>query len=120
MTETSQSLRCAECDKSLPIDHKDPCPECGSLKKNHDIRINETVGVQVSEKISKTAIREYYEKHPVLLPVVVLITIGSPFLGLVLAGGLGVIVGLVIGGAAFFLGLRAVTRVREINTETIS
>lgn len=56
----------------------------------------------------------YYEKHKVLLPVVVGITLGSPFLGLVLAGWSGVVVGLAIGLLAFLLGLRAVTKVREI------
>ena len=59
-------------------------------------------------------IHEYYERHPILLPLVILITVGSPFLGLVLAGWLGVVVGLVIGVVAFILGLRAVTKVREI------
>lgn len=120
MTETSQSLRCGDCGSSLPLDHKGACPECGSSKKVHDVQIKETIGIQVSEKISKTSIREYYEKHPVLLPAVVLITLGSPFLGLALAGGVGVVVGLVVGVVTFFLALRAVTKVREVNTETMS
>ena len=59
-------------------------------------------------------IHEYYEQHKVLLPLVLVITVGAPFLGLVLAGWLGVVVGLVIGLATFFLGLRAVTQVRKI------
>lgn len=49
-----------------------------------------------------------------LLPVVIGITVGSPFLGLVFAGWVGVVVGLVIGLATFFMGLRAVTKIREV------
>jgi len=59
-------------------------------------------------------IHEYYERHQILLLIVIGITIGSPFLGLVLAGWIGVVAGLVIGLIPFFLGLRAVTKVREI------
>jgi uncharacterized membrane protein YjjP (DUF1212 family) len=66
------------------------------------------------ESFSWQHIHEYYERHPKLLPIVLVITIGSPFLGLIFAGWLGVAVGLVVGLVAFFLGLRAVTKVREI------
>jgi hypothetical protein len=59
-------------------------------------------------------VREYYEKHPLILSTVIAITVGAPFLGLVFAGWAGVTVGLVVGVATFFLGPRAVTRVREI------
>lgn len=64
--------------------------------------------------MSRRHVHEYYERHPILLPIVMSITIGSPFLGLVLAGWVGVVAGLFIGLIAFFLGLRAVTKVREI------
>ena len=59
-------------------------------------------------------VREYYEKHRVLLLLNIFIVIGSPFLGLVLAGWGGVVVGLIVGAITFFLGLRAVIKVREI------
>lgn len=58
-------------------------------------------------------VREFYEKSPLLLGVVALLTLGSPFLGLVIAGWLGVLVGLVCGVASFVFGLKAITRVRE-------
>jgi hypothetical protein len=58
--------------------------------------------------------REYWEKHPVLLPVVLAIVLGSPFLGLVLAGWAGVLVGLAISVVGFVVGLFAVTRVRHV------
>ena len=52
--------------------------------------------------------------QPTALPVVVAIVFGSSFLGLFLAGWAGVDVGLVVSIAGFVLGLRAITRVREI------
>jgi hypothetical protein len=70
--------------------------------------------VRVHASLGWQHIHEYYERHKVLLPLVLVITVASPFLGLVLAGWPGVVVGLVVGLAAFLLGLRAVTKVREI------
>lgn len=64
--------------------------------------------------LSWTKTREYWEKRPLPLLAVVGITIGSPFLGLFLAGWIGVAVGLVVGVAAFVGGLFAISRVREI------
>lgn len=64
--------------------------------------------------LSWTKTREYWEKRPLPLLAVVGITIGSPFLGLFVAGWIGVAVGLVVGVAAFVGGLFAITRVREI------
>ncbi len=120
MTKMEQSLRCAECGTALSLDHKGQCPKCGSSKIMHDVHIHENVGTSVSETVTKTSIREYYERHPVLLPVVLLITFGSPFLGLFIAGGAGVVVGIAVGATAFFLGLKAVTKVREVDRETLS
>lgn len=58
--------------------------------------------------------REYWEKRPLPLLAVVGITVASPFLGLILAGWIGVVVGVVVGIAAFVGGLFAITRVREV------
>jgi hypothetical protein len=64
--------------------------------------------------ISWTKTREYWEKRPLPLIAVIVFTIGSPFLGLFLAGWIGVLVGLVVSIAAFAGGIFAITRVREI------
>ena len=112
MGTVSQSTRCSGCGEILPLNYDKPCPKCGDTRKTHDVVIQETA--HVSASMSWRHIHEYYERHPVLLPIVVAITVGSPFLGLLFAGWPGVIVGLVIGLGVFFLGLRAVTKVREI------
>ena len=72
------------------------------MGKNVTVKLT---GVQAHAKAGRlgwTQTREYYEKRPILLSVVIAVTLGSPFLGLFLAGWIGVIAG-------FF----AITRVRE-------
>jgi hypothetical protein len=64
--------------------------------------------------LSWSNVREYWEKRPVLLAVVVLLTIGSPFAGSFLSGWPGVLVGLTVSVITAGLGLLAVTKVREI------
>jgi hypothetical protein len=57
---------------------------------------------------------EFYERQPVALGVVIAITVGGSFTGFALAGWVGVIAGLVLGGLAYWIGPIAVTKVREI------
>ena len=64
--------------------------------------------------VSWMKMRALWEKRPVLLVAVVVLTIGSPFFGLFLAGLDGVVVGLVSSIAAFAGGIFAITRVRTI------
>jgi len=112
MTAVFQSTKCSGCGELLPEGFAKPFLKCGDTRKTHDVSINESV--TATDSMSWQHIHEYYERHPFLLIIVFGITIGSPFLGLVLAGLVGVVAGLFIGVIAFFLGLRAVTKVREI------
>lgn len=61
---------------------------------------------------------EYVKRKPLLLTVLVVLTFGGPFLGLVLAGVPGVIVALVLAIICWLLGPRAVERVIERRTTT--
>ena len=56
---------------------------------------------------------EYVEKNWSLLILTIAITMGSPFLGLVLAGVIGAMVGLVISLAGAVIGFFAITKVRH-------
>lgn len=58
--------------------------------------------------------REFYERRPLAFVSVIALTIGAPFLGLVLVGWVGVIAGLVLGAATYWIGPLAITKVREI------
>jgi hypothetical protein len=58
--------------------------------------------------------REFYDKTPWALTTVIVITIAGPFLGLLVAGWPGVIIGLLLGAVTYFIGPYAMTKVREI------
>ena len=108
--------KCSSCGQLLKAGHTDRCPQCGSIGKTYRVHLKAFAKGVASFSWKQT--REYYERHPVLLPVVIGITLGSPFLGLVIAGWSGVFVGLIVALLAFLLGLRAVTKVREVTKGT--
>ena len=64
--------------------------------------------------VSWVKTREYLEKRPVPVAFWVIITFGSPFLGLLLAGWPGVLAGLGVTAVSTLLGFFAVTKIREI------
>lgn len=63
--------------------------------------------------------REVLRRHPVLFPLIVIIALSSPFLGLMLTGWTGVFVGVAVNIVALVLGFRAVMLiVRETHFRT--
>jgi hypothetical protein len=110
---THDSVKCSGCGYVLSTDHSGPCPHCGDTRKTHDLHIEETLHVTGSLRWRR--VREYYEKHLIVSAILIAITIGSPFLGLVLGGWDGVVVGLLIGVATLFISLRPIIKVREIH-----
>lgn len=112
MGPASQSIRCFACGELLLLDNAGPCPGCGGTQKIHVEDIHESI--QAHHSIESRHVHEYHERHRTLLEFILFITVASPFLGLVIAGWSGVVVGIVIGLATFVIGLRAVIKVREI------
>jgi hypothetical protein len=112
MRTVSQSTRCSGCGEPLPDNYTLPCPTCGDTRKNLNVSVHEVAHAQ--DSLRWQLIHEYYERHPVLFPLVLAITIVSPFLGLVFAGWFGVSIGLIVGVITFLVGLHAVTKVRQI------
>ena len=112
MNTSAHPAFCSGCGLSLEPGHAGPCPKCGDTRKTFAVSLHGVIKPHASLSWKHT--HEFYEKHKIFLPVVIGISLVSPFLGLVLAGWWGVIVGLLIGIATFFLGLLAVTKVREI------
>jgi hypothetical protein len=104
----------------LPANHSGACPNCGSeAGRTINLSVFDSLVASESEpvRIELISIREFYERNPIALGIVVLITIFSSCVGLLLSGFLGVVVGLVLGVITFFLGARAVIKVREIRRE---
>ncbi len=93
---------------------REPCPQCGSTSRAIAVSVHDTVNV--SERIVWETRREFYEKNVPALVVVVLIAVGSPVLGLLIAGLPGVLIGLLLSGVSYFLGPIAATKVREIRS----
>jgi hypothetical protein len=65
-------------------------------------------------RLSWSKTREYWEKRPFVILLVVALTLGSPLVGMFLAGLAGVVIGLLISVLSLVLGLFAITRVREV------
>lgn len=112
MGAVTHSSRCSGCGQPLVLDHLGSCPSCGDTRKTHEVSIH--VAAKGRASLGWRHVREYYKKHTLLLSLVIGITIGAPFLGLVLAGWDGVVVGVIVGVGTFLLGLCAVTKIREI------
>ena len=71
-------------------------------------------GLTVGGAVSWESLRTYWEKKPALLTTVVAVTLLSPFIGLVIAGWPGILIGLLISCATLIAGFFAITKVREI------
>jgi hypothetical protein len=71
-------------------------------------------GIRVDAgRLSWASTRGYWEKRPLRVVIVVALTLGSPFVGLFIAGWAGVAVGVVVSVVTLFLSVRAITRARE-------
>lgn len=110
--------RCSHCSVELASDHSGPCPECGKEGKMIYLNLNENV--KATDSLLLELSKTYFEKHPVLFPIVTIATIGSPFIGLFLAGWLGVFVGLAISIVCFVLGSKAVIKVIAREREKVT
>ena len=112
MGEVTQSAPCAHCGESISPQHSGPCPSCGKEGKNISVNIKESI--QVHSSLKWETRKEYYQKHKGAAGTVIAITVFSPFVGLFLAGLVGVIIGLALGGVAYYLGPKAETKIIEI------
>jgi len=93
-------------------ENRSPCPACGC--KSRIISASVQDGICLSDSVGWISRREFYEKNQTLFIMIVAITIISPFIGLVLAGIPGIVVGLLLGAVSYILGPHATTKVREI------
>lgn len=110
---TSVGAVCNNCGASVDQSRDEPCPHCGQ-------EAGKRIGVVVSDllesrdSVSWERRREFWEVNWPWLILVSVISVTSPFIGLMIAGVLGVVVGLLIGVVEFVVGIFAIGRVREI------
>jgi hypothetical protein len=113
MNDTEKSTAfCKDCNTELQVSHSGPCPKCGGLNKI--VKVNLIAKVLFSATVNWEKRVEYLEKNPRILTVVIVLSILSPFIGLFVVGIPGVLIGLTISVILLFLGLKAVTKVREV------
>ena len=107
--------KCKSCGKELSLEHEGACPDCGHTEKETFLAIG--IASEIDEALPLSwikVIRESRKIRPVLTSIWVAVTVGSPFVGLFLAGWPGVLVGLVFATAGTIVGLHAITKEREI------
>lgn len=116
---TEAVVRCGNCGRelaessSLPSDQRKPCPDCGSTARRFDVHLNAVV--RLAATLALEVRRSYHERSLPWLVVLALLTISAGLIGgLVLTGWASVAVSIAFSIASFFVGLRAVTRVREV------
>ncbi len=106
-------ITCARCG-TVKTNSSSACTSCGSLDQSVT---TDLIGVETRGEIGNIGWQrtvEYCERHPVLLLITLAVTLGSPFLGLILIGWPGVVVGAASGVATFVLGFFTATKVRVI------
>lgn len=108
MSEIEKFSVCRRCGNKIKGDRPN-CPECSGPM--------DLMGY-AEEKISFTdshkAEQEYDKKNPWVISIVVIIAVVSAFLGLFIAGPIGVIVGLILGGFSYIISPFAVEKIKEI------
>jgi hypothetical protein len=113
VTEVESHLYCGECGQEFLNAYHGPCTACGNprLTRVHTVR----EFLEASDLISGESRREFLEENPKIKWLLWAVSVGAPFLGLVLAGWAGVLVGLVLAILTQLWGPRAVIKVREIS-----
>ena len=69
--------------------------------------------MELTDSVGWQSQREYYEKNPLILAIISLLTVASAGIGLVLQGAMGAAVGLALGLLGFYLGPKGMMLVRE-------
>jgi hypothetical protein len=106
---------CKNCGGSVDPSRKEACPHCGQYAgKTIRATINDPIGIR--DAVART--REFFEYHRGWAILLVLIVLISPFVGLVIAGGWGLVVGLLLSILSIPVGVLAVTKVRETTRKT--
>jgi len=112
---TIELIQCAKCSTQFPDTvgkNRRECPNCGSTSR-FSIADAESK-LELEDRLDSKSIRIFYKRNPAVFCLVVVLTICAPFLGLFLAGWIGVLIGIVVGLVSVFLGPRAIERVWEI------
>ncbi len=113
MTDTTESTAyCKNCNIELPVSRSGPCPECGGESKL--IKVNMIAKIRFSANLSWEKRREYWERKPKLLLIMIVLSVLAPFVGMFVFGFPGVLIGLFISVLLYVISPRAIVKVKEI------
>ena len=100
---------CKHCGVPLPRDHVGPCPKCGKESQAYSIEGDVRVPIRVSGRMKYTQVTKYALKHPWKTGISTVVAFASPFVGQVLVGLPGVLVGLLLSAVSFYFGWKGAT-----------
>ena len=108
MSELETFSVCRRCGNKIKGDRPN-CPEC-----NGPMDLVGYAEEKVSFTNSHKSVQEYDKKNPWVIIIVVILTVVSASLGLFIAGPIGVMVGLILGGFSYIISPLAVEKIKEI------
>ncbi len=110
------SVTCSGCelglDESPKAKQRQPCPRCGSTARTFHATGGATVRVRASFAWEKW--HSFYERRPLLIAAAALLTVAGSLSGLAIHGVLGLLAGLALSVIASWIGVGAITKVREV------
>lgn len=109
---TVDNIYCKHCGSMWDEDDHGTCSNCG--KEGRKIIKKVEGRVNFVSSLGWLHTKEFYEKDKSALIIVLLIPIVSSFVGYFFGGAQGVIIGLGLSIIGILLGLKAITKVREI------
>jgi ribosomal protein S27AE len=113
MTEVIQKTYCKDCGRLIRKEKKrKPCPRCGSLARHFEAIVTEEI--RIKDFVSWERKRTYIKKHRFIGAILFVLAIISPFVGYIFEGILGIIIGLVISLASYFVGPYIAQKATEI------
>jgi len=103
---------CANCNYKFRDDETGrPCPKCGGTERI--AKVFPKASLSVSSNVGALSIREWAEQNQKLVLLVAALTVFSALSGFFIGGSVGVVVDLVLGITAFFLGFRTGSRHKD-------
>ena len=110
----NERVTCSHCGITLTNEHSGPCPSCE--KEGRNIRITPAPGVLIISSSAVTLIHEYYKKNKPIWFLSILVAVLSPFVGYFIAGPIGIVIALILGGISYLITPHAIIKIREIRS----
>jgi len=113
MTEIHEKEECVKCGESLDVvaktEDRKPCPKCNSTARKRTVVANEKIVIKQSGEFIHSGIKTKVS-YPLLIISFIVVFVGSFSVYYIFNSELSVIVGLVFGLVAWFVGKDAIDK----------